>query len=138
MIYLIYISSASKRFSEDELVDLLSKSREKNTKLGVTGMLLYKDGNFLQVLEGEETAVMKLFGAIKANSNHQGVTILDKGELAERQFGDWSMGFRNLNDQAVQSIPGFSPYMNASFTAEEFESDPAGTLALLKLFRQNM
>jgi hypothetical protein len=53
MIYLVYVSSAVKPFLSSELVDLLSKSHVYNTEVGITGMLLYKDGNFMQTIEGE-------------------------------------------------------------------------------------
>lgn len=56
-IMLIYGSSSTDRFSEADLVPLLQQAREKNQRLNVTGMLLYRDGNFLQVLEGERETV---------------------------------------------------------------------------------
>jgi hypothetical protein len=138
MIYLIYISSAVKSFTEAELIEILNKSRKNNSELGITGILLFKDGNFLQVLEGEEASVRQLYAKISSNSQHFGATILEEGELTERQFGDWSMGFYNLNHSTTQSLPGFSPFMNKSFTAADYNSDPAGYYALLKLFRDNM
>ena len=52
MFYLIYVSSAIKLMHDDELLLLLEKARENNSRLGITGMLLYKEGNFMQMLEG--------------------------------------------------------------------------------------
>ncbi len=138
MIYLIYISSAVKLFSEDDLIELLNKSRKNNSQLGITGILLYKDGTFLQVLEGEAAVVRKLYDRIQSDSEHQGATIIEEGELTERQFRDWSMGFYNFNDQATQSIPGFNQFMTKSLTVSDFNSDPAGYHELLKLFRDSM
>jgi hypothetical protein len=138
MIHLIYMSTATRPFSEADLVSLLQKARSNNTSLGVTGMLLYKEGNFMQLLEGEEQVVMDLYEYIKLNTNHHSATILDKASITERQFGDWSMGFCNLNEQTVQNLPGFNPFMNKSFTAEDLGADPHGCLELLKLFRDMM
>ena len=138
MIYLIYVSSAVKTFSEAELIDILKKAREKNTRLGITGMLLFKEGNFLQVLEGEESEVMKLYDTIARDPRHQGLSIIDKGKLVRRQFGDWSMGFRNLNDDAVKSLPGFNQFMNKPLTLEAFGDDQTGCHDLLNLFRESM
>ena len=138
MIYLIYISSSIRSFSESDLIELLNKSRNNNSKLGITGILLYKDGNFLQVLEGEESKVRELYNTIKNDPEHHGITIIEEGQLAERQFGDWSMGFYNINDQSTQAIPGFSPFMNKSFTVADFNADPNGYYELLKLFRENL
>ncbi len=61
MFSLTYVSSAVRPFAEDELADLLAVSRQNNARLGITGMLLYKDGNFMQVLEGEEAEVRTLY-----------------------------------------------------------------------------
>ncbi len=60
MIYLVYVSSATKLFSEAELVELLRQARARNSHSGITGMLLYSNGNFIQVIEGEETIVLAL------------------------------------------------------------------------------
>jgi hypothetical protein len=101
-------------------------------------MLLFKEGNFLQVLEGEESEVMKLYETIARDPRHHGQSILDKGELEQRQFADWSMGFRNLNNSTVKSIPGFNQFMNKTITLEEFGQDLTECHELLNLFRENM
>jgi hypothetical protein len=106
MFYLIYASAAGKLFSKEQLVDLLAKARPNNAALGVTGMLLYKDGSFMQVLEGVEAAVRTLFEKISRDSRHKMISIIHQGNVDERQFPDWSMGFRNLNSPEVQSLPG--------------------------------
>jgi hypothetical protein len=51
MLSLVYASSAKQLFSEEDLTALLQQSRDNNTRLGLSGLLLYKDGNFMQVLE---------------------------------------------------------------------------------------
>jgi len=61
MLYsLVYVSSAVTFFSSAELVTLLEKSRANNTRLGISGLLLYKDGNTMQLLEGERDIVLAL------------------------------------------------------------------------------
>ena len=101
-------------------------------------MVLFKEGNFLQVLEWEESEVMKLYETIARDPRHHGLNIIDKGNLKRRQFEDWSMGFRNLDDDAVKSLPGFSQFMNKPLTLEEFGDDQTGCHGLLKLFRESM
>jgi hypothetical protein len=96
MLQLVYVSSATTHFSKAELLELLTKSRTKNSALGITGMLLYKDGNFMQMLEGEDDPVRQLFETIvKDPRHHNSIVLID--ELAETAFfADWSMGFRDL------------------------------------------
>jgi hypothetical protein len=136
MIQLIYVSSAIKPFENGELVELLTRAREKNSRLKITGMLLYKGGNFMQVLEGEEAPVRALFDTIHADPRHRGTLVMLEEEVEQRVFGDWSMAFRNLADPEVWNLDGFSPFMNNSLNAQEFKQDPTGCMGLLKLFSQ--
>jgi hypothetical protein len=138
MFFIVYVSSAVTPFSRHELDNLLTKSRDNNVKLGITGMLLYKDGNFMQLLEGEEPVVLKLFAAIGRDPRHCGTTILIQGALAERQFSDWSMGFCDLNAADAVSAPGYSEFRNTPLTGNEFASDPERCQKLLRLLQRAM
>jgi hypothetical protein len=138
MVSLVYVSSAVCLFSEDDLVALLKQSREKNTRLGLSGMLLYKDGNFLQVLEGPEDAVHSLFKAIVADERHRGVLRLLEERIEGRRFADWAMAFRNLNNPDFHDLPGYSSFMNERLDPEKFRANPSGAQRLLETFRQTM
>jgi len=98
MITVVYVSSAVLLMSPTDLLDLLRNSRERNHVAQITGMLLYRDGNFMQVLEGEERVVDALQERIRRDPRHRGMICLLRQRLAERAFGDWSMGFRNLHE----------------------------------------
>ena len=138
MFQLVYVSSASQPFSKPELQELLKQAREKNTKLGITGILLYKDGNFLQVLEGEQEVVTELVGNIEPDPRHKGVIVLLRSTTEQRLFPDWSMGFRDLAEQNVQNTPGYSDFMNTPLTDAEFLLDPTRCMKLVLLFKKNM
>lgn len=138
MFSLVYVSSAKELFSDDDLKALLQQSRDNNTRVSVTGMLLYKDGNFMQLLEGLEETVMSLYAKIERDPRHRGVLILLRREIRERAFPDWSMGFKNLDDASLEQIPGYSPFMNEPLTAAGFQADPARAQSLLEMFRAKM
>jgi hypothetical protein len=138
MVSLVYASSAVGLFSEDDLVALLKHSREKNTRLELSGMLLYKDGNFLQVLEGPEAAVRHLFKVICADRRHRGVIRLLEEQIQQRQFGDWAMAYRNFNGPDLQELPGYSGFMNEGLDPQVLRSNPNKAQRLLELFRRNM
>jgi hypothetical protein len=131
------MSSAVKKFNNDELVELLYKAREKNLRLGITGMLLYKDGNLIQALEGDKSVVLNLYATIKADPRHGWKIILLEEEIEKPVFGNWSMGFRNLSDPHVQELPGYTGFMNNTLNFERFKDDPSGALELLELFRKH-
>jgi hypothetical protein len=138
MFQLVYASSALQPFTERELLDLLQKARQKNTKLGVTGMLLYKDGNFLQTLEGEQQVVTELVKTIELDPRHKGVLVLLRRTSEQRDFPDWSMGFRDLANQDAANLPGYSGFMNTPLIGAEFSQDPNRCMKLLLLFKKNM
>ena len=137
MYSLIYVSSAVTPFSPVELTDLLAISHQNNALLGITGMLLYKDGNVMQALEGEEAAVRKLYAKIGRDPRHRGVQTLLQGPVDERQFPAWSMGFRDLR-AGGDAPPGYSQFLNTPLTGEEFATDLTRCQKLLTTFKKSM
>lgn len=136
-IQLVYVSSATQPFTQSQLVDLLTKSRINNARRGITGMLLYKGGNFIQVLEGQKSNVSELLEIIKADPRHRGTELLLEEKIEHRAFQDWPMGFRNLDDPAILALPGFSQLMNHTLKGVDFKHDPTGCMALINFFRQS-
>lgn len=121
MYQLIYVSTAVEQMSSDQLRELLSVSRQNNIKDGVTGMLLYHEGSFFQVLEGDEDAVLRVFRRVEGDDRHRMVTVLLEQQVEERAFGDWSMAFRSLGEFDPAEVPGFSGYLERSANEEDFE-----------------
>jgi hypothetical protein len=138
LFFLVYVSSAVRPFSRVDLEDLLATSRDNNARAGITGMLLYKDGNFMQVLEGEEGPVRALYDKIGDDPRHRGKIVLRQGFTEERQFPGWSMGFRDLESPEARAIPGYSEFMNTPLTGQEFSEDPTRAQKLLLTFKKTM
>jgi hypothetical protein len=88
-----YVSAASWNLLDEQIERIVSESRRLNALNGVTGVLLYCDGNFMQYLEGDEDAVMETFERIRASESHYQLDELMNQAILEREFGDWSMGF---------------------------------------------
>lgn len=135
---LVYVSSASELFTTEDLVALLDTARRNNTRDGVTGMLLYKAGNFMQVLEGEEQKVRTTHDRIARDTRHRGLITLLEQRNDTRQFGAWSMGFRNLADPSLRELPGFSEFLNVSLDNARYFAKPSRVQRLLRTFRQSM
>ncbi|MEO6289132.1 MAG: BLUF domain-containing protein [Ginsengibacter sp.] len=96
MIYhLVYVSSAVGPITKAGFSDILSTSRFNNKLKDITGILLYYEGNIMQVLEGEEESVMKLYNKIKLDSRHH-ITRMVSTKSAQRSFPDWPMSFKML------------------------------------------
>jgi len=125
MIQLIYISAEAEPFTSKKLRELLDVSRRNNKTAGVTGMLVYHDGTFLQVLEGEEETVEKLLEKIDADQRHHKVKLLLRQEIAQRSFEGWSMGFLNASGASLNDYPGFVDFFGAGPPFDETHGDRA-------------
>jgi hypothetical protein len=96
LVRLMYASRANDPINSDDLIAILKKSKVNNVAVGVTGVLCFSGGIFLQVLEGGRTAVSALYNKISTDPRHREVTLLNFEEIGERCFASWSMGQVNL------------------------------------------
>ncbi len=138
MISLIYVSTSRDLMKEQELLGILKKSRENNDKYDLTGLLLYKGGNFMQVLEGDEEKVEALYETIRKDPRHKDVTVISREQIQERQFSKWEMAFRNLDSSDIQNEPGYSEFLHDEFTADIYHENPSRAYIMLLTFRDNL
>ncbi len=96
LVRLLYASRAAESADQDMLLALLRQSRAANAEHGITGVLCFSGGIFLQVLEGGRMQVNALYNRIVADARHRDVVLLGYEEIAERRFAAWSMGQVNL------------------------------------------
>jgi hypothetical protein len=106
LIHCIYASAATDAFAEYEIPQLLEKARAANEILGITGMLLYIEGSFFQVLEGEPEQVDEVYRSISQDSRHAQVTVIIREPIARRSFGAWTMGFATLGREEAGDLLG--------------------------------
>jgi hypothetical protein len=130
--HLIYVSSAVNLFSDEKLRELLEVSRRNNGARDVTGMLLYIDGNFLQVLEGEKDNVLGTYQRISNDSRHRGVITLLQGDIDKRDFAEWSMGFHKVDKESGPALPGYSDFLSRKTDPNQQRT---ATLKLLENFK---
>ncbi len=97
LVRLLYASRAASPVGEAELNAILKQSREHNPAEGLTGLLCFSDGIFIQVLEGGREAVNARYKHIVADARHRDVVLLSYEEIAERHFAGWTMGSVNLH-----------------------------------------
>ena len=143
----VYISMVSgDEPSRAELQSLLAPSVWRNRALGVTGMLLYAHGGFMQLLEGEEEAVKALFDRVRRDDRHRRVTVLVQGPVAERTFADWAMAYRCLEDEAAATdaqagddgLPAeLAPLFHKGFDESRLRARPSVALELLRYYSRN-
>ena len=90
---LAYLSSATNLPSLDDLRAILAQARRNNEAHGITGLLLYHDGNFFQVLEGAKDAVLACYGRIEKDLRHNGCIVLISEPSEIRRFANWDMAY---------------------------------------------
>jgi Sensors of blue-light using FAD len=132
---LIYRSKARFYFSDEHLVALLHKARQHNSSKGITGLLLYGYGQFIQILEGDEKQVKSLYyNHISLDARHEDLVLLQSQFIEKRAFSDWAMAFRPLNAEKLTQIEG---YLNPIQTDENTDSqkDLLAPLRLLELMQ---
>lgn len=115
LLHCIYTSTGNTDLPSAELAELLRRARLRNESLGITGMLLYSNGSFMQVLEGEEAVVDAMYARISTDQRHHHVTLIIREPIQKRTFGDWSMGFFEAAPDEIADIDGFSFVSAASF-----------------------
>lgn len=101
---LVYVSSASLPMTSQEMYDLLEKSRQNNYLLDITGILLCYEDNFFQLLEGEKATVKQLYSKISGDPRHRGILRIFSETTAQREFPEWSMGFKLIDNSWNQEF----------------------------------
>ncbi|MET0791029.1 MAG: BLUF domain-containing protein [Polyangiaceae bacterium] len=110
LIHCIYASSATDRFEEFQIPAILDQARSKNERIAVTGMLLYIERSFFQVIEGAPDAIDALYARIAKDPRHHRLTQIVREPIAQRAFGDWSMGFANIALSQAGELTGANDF----------------------------
>jgi len=132
LIQLIYVSTAKGELVEEDMRKILDSSVRRNASQQITGMLLYSERSFMQVLEGEPSAVEETMSRIDKDIRHENILVLSKTKVATREFANWSMGFRGISAHDAASWPGYAPFFERGFSAEKMGAKPGLALKILK------
>ena len=107
LVRLLYASRAVDT-SQGAIDDILAQARAHNTSCGITGILCYGAGVFLQAIEGGRMPISELYGHIQRDPRHKDVVLLDYEEISERRFGGWTMGQVNLSKLNASTLLKYS------------------------------
>lgn len=131
-IQVVYTSKARSDVSDAQIVDIHSIAINNNAQRGITGMLLYTKGTFLQVIEGEGDTIDRLMEKIKSDTRHYDVEVLVRNSIKHREFKNWSMGYRRLEEADAKALLSFAPFFEDGFDAKKFCKQPGISLDILK------
>lgn len=131
---IIYVSAAKRPQTDAELIGLLNVSRVRNKAADLSGLLLYDQGCFLQVLEGEPARLAAMFAKIARDERHHRISKLVDAPVDARSFAAWSMGFSNATPDLIHDVPGFSDFFRS--LANPAPAHASFALRLVDGFRQ--
>lgn len=135
---ILYISFSETQTKED-IFDILNQSRSNNQTLGLTGMLLYSDGIYCQLIEGESENIDFIIDRIFKDNRHSNISIVSDQHVNHRLFEDWEMAFKSLEDGQQPDIEGWSDYLeNPEATLKIFQTNKNFILSYLESFKQTL
>ena len=109
MHHIIYLSQATHSLSDEQLQKILLQARRYNAERNITGLLLYGNGHFLQVIEGEQQTVTALYEKIKRDARHGSVITFANKAIEQRTFAEWSMAFKPASAEQFAYLMDFAP-----------------------------
>jgi len=128
LIHLVYASAATHPFTAEQLEALLEQSRGANARVGLTGMLLYAEGSFFQVLEGEAQSVDAVAARIQRDQRHTNMIVIIREPIAYRAFGEWSMGFSRVSSSEIADLVGWNDFFDQGSCLERMSPGRAQKL----------
>ena len=133
---IVYASRAAVACDGPFLNALLKRARNRNAELGVTGVLLYHTGAFLQVLEGAPAVVTALYEKIEGDNRHDRVVVLQRRMVTERSFSEWSMGLMKIDSKALGAVSGLNAFLAGGIL--NLAEDSARLSMILDGFRRGL
>ena len=130
----IYISMATKMMSIQDMQHLLHHAKGNNEKIGITGILLYRSGLFMQYLEGNRIAVDNLYTKIRNDRRHTSLIKMHEKPISERVFKNWAMEFRHLRH--IDSLLNFDAYLRSHIDDTAKESNQRAIYNFIMSFEQ--
>lgn len=135
LVHLIYYSQSAQPTSENAAMDaIIAQSRMNNLRDNISGALVFKDGVFMQYLEGEREIVNNTYNRIVSDTRHTGATLLRYETCDTRLFAEWFMA--HIPSYAQQTMQAYAKASSTKrFSPAHFTSDEA--LAFFTLLLEN-
>jgi hypothetical protein len=134
LYHILYISQAIRLITIEQLKSILVVSRKRNAAKDITGVLLYKEGKFMQILEGNRSDLNDIYSSILKDNRHKCIQLLSHGPIDQRNFPNWSMGLCYVNKCEFEDVPGFRDLDANEHFKFQLKSSNHPTMQLLKDF----
>lgn len=133
---LVYVSKRNPNCTEEEIEKILASCKKNNPPLQITGVLLYSDTKFIQMVEGDAKVITGLYDKIKLDNRHSNAMMISYGPISEKSFPSWHMGARKIVGSQVDFKTGITKEDQEVFNSllNGREENGAKVLGLLKKF----
>jgi len=121
---IMYSSQATQPMTVADLEEILVDARTGNEKRNVTGALVYVDGVFFQLLEGEEAAVRTLMASIASDTRHRSVKVFHEAQVPTRAFESWRMAYLSTTTEQMSKWAGLSGTATIATLLADIDRDP--------------
>lgn len=146
MLYeLLYTSHANQDLSDEDLAQLLDQSRKRNATIGISGLLIYHNQEFVQLLEGEKDQVQALYDRIALDDRHSSVRTFWDGEIERRNFRNWAMAYIDTRKLDLSNLDWVDILLKKNISLEDLtynDADNVGKDLIFSLgdqvFRRNI
>lgn len=133
---LVYVSNRKPVCTQEEIDKILASCKKNNPGLDITGVLLYSDTKFIQLVEGESKVIMNLYDKIKKDPRHSNPMMISYGPIKEKTFPAWHMGTKNFSNNQMDFKTDITTEEKSIFNAilSGKEENGERVLNLLKKF----
>ncbi len=133
---LVYVSNRKPTCTQEEIDKILASCKKNNPGLGITGVLLYSDTKFIQLVEGDAKVIMSLYDKIKLDARHSSPMMISYNPIKEKSFPSWHMGTKNIPKNSVEYKTDITDADKLAFTniLSGKEENGQRVLNLLKKF----
>ncbi len=98
---LVYVSNRQKSCTQQEIDDILDACKRNNPAMEVTGVLLYSDNKFIQLVEGDTQKILRLYDTIKKDERHENCVMISCTPTEEKTFPSWHMGSKEFKSNKL-------------------------------------
>jgi Sensors of blue-light using FAD len=135
LINIVYTSRAGDVFrNRDSRLQLKVRAAQYNGKHDITGLLIYSQGTFMQILEGPESAVNALYEDICVDPRHDQVTLITRAMISIRKYAEWSMAVVDTDELANGHMRVDDRLHSVSLLQERAQSSPVSGSTFIEVF----
>lgn len=133
LYHISYVSTARDSLKYEDIKSILETAHARNKAHDITGVLVYCNKHFFQIIEGEKESIQELYESISVDSRHDNIVKLQENEISKRHFESWSMAFKSYNKE-LKHLDNFNNEQFYSYVKSRIDEENNVSLRILADF----